>query len=75
VAAFAAAESYVMAISLSRIIETIGDLSEDEKSLIQSACKDNGQVFNATGVVSRVCKAIGIPEPKQGEAAEDDDPF
>ncbi len=75
VSAFAAAESYVMAISLSKIIETIEDFSKDEKSLIQTACKDNGQVFNATGVVSRVCKAIGVPEPKQGEPAEDDVPF
>ncbi len=75
VSAFAVAESYVMAISLSKMIETIEDFSKDEKSLIQNACKDNDQVFNATGVVGRVCKAIGLPEPKQGEEQEDDVPF
>lgn len=63
--AFEAADSYINAIELSKIISTIKDFADDEKILIQRACKQNNQVFNAIGVVSRVCSAIGVPEPSK----------
>ena len=69
--AFASADSYVNAISLSKVIAAVKDFAEDEKALIQRACKENYHVFNATGVVSRVCSAIGMPEPNKVADAED----
>lgn len=63
--AFEAADSYANAIELSKVISTVKDFAEDEKTLIQRACKENKQVFNATGVVSRVRSAIGVPEPSK----------
>lgn len=69
--AFAAADSSVNAISLSKVIVTVKDFAEDEKALIQNACKENDQVFNATGVVSRVCLAIGVPNPNTVSEADD----
>jgi hypothetical protein len=69
--AFAAAESYINAISLSKVISTVKDFAEDEKALIQSACKENDQVFTPTGVVSRVCSAIGVPEPNKVSEGDD----
>lgn len=71
---FAAANSYASAINLSKVISTVKDFAEDEKGLIQRACRENDQVFNASGVVSRVCSAIGVPEPKE-PADTDDIPF
>jgi TIR domain len=71
VSAFAAAASYANAISLSKVISTVKDFAEDEKALIQSACKENDQVFDATGVVSRVCSAIGVPKPNKAAEADD----
>jgi len=74
VSAFEGAESYASAIALSKVISTVRDFSEDEKALIQRACRTNDQVFNPTGVVSRVCAAIGMPEA--GKIAEGSDvPF
>ena len=72
--AFAAAESYISAISLSKVIASMKDFAEDEKALIQRACKENDQVFKATGVVSRVCSAIGVPLPNKA-SERDDVPF
>ena len=69
--AFAAAESYVDAIILSKVIGLLKDFAEDEKIMIHNACKENYQVINATGVVSRVCSAIDIPEPKKPSEADD----
>lgn len=63
--AFAAADSYVNARNLSKLIAAVKDFAEDDKAMIQRACKENDQVFNATGVVSRVCFAIGVPEPNK----------
>jgi TIR domain len=71
VSAFTDADSYVNAISLSKVIATVKDFAEDEKALIQRACKENDQVFNPTGVVSRVCSAIGVPEPNKVPEADD----
>lgn len=71
---FAAANSYKSAIHLSREIATVKDFAEDEKAVIQTACRDNDQVFNATGVVSRVCAALGVPEPNK-TIESDDIPF
>lgn len=61
--AFVVADSYANAIALSKVISTITDFTEDEKIMIQRACKDNNQVFNAIGVVSRVCSALMMSEP------------
>ncbi len=72
--AFAAAKSYANAISLSKVIAVVTDFAADEKAVIQRACKENDQVFSATGVVSRVCSAIGVPEPNK-VAEGDDVPF
>ncbi len=69
--AFAAANSYIHAINLSKVISTVNDFAEDEKSGIQRACRENSQVFNATGVVARVCSAIGVPEPNKTANADD----
>jgi hypothetical protein len=69
--AFAAADSYVTARSLSKVIASVKDFAEDEKALIQRACKENDQVFNSTGVVSRVCSAIGVPNPNKVSEAGD----
>jgi hypothetical protein len=69
--AFAAAESYSNAISLSKVISTVKDFAENEKALIQSACKENDQVFTSMGVVSRVCSAIGVPDPNKVPEADD----
>jgi hypothetical protein len=65
------ADSYTSAISLSKVIATVKDFAEDEKALIQGACKENDQVFNPTGLVSRVCLAIGVAEPNKALAADD----
>lgn len=72
--AFAASDSYANAISLSKVILTVKDFAEDEKVVIQLGCKENDQVINATGVVARVCSAIGKPEPNK-VTEEDDIPF
>ena len=69
--AFATADSFVNAISLSKVIATVKDFAEDEQALIQNACKENSQVFNATGVVSRVCLAIGVPNPNTVSEVDD----
>ena len=69
--AFYAATSYNNAIHLSKVISAVNDFAEDEKALIQRACKENAQVFNPTGVVSRVCSAIGVPEPNKAPEADD----
>ncbi len=61
--AFAKSGSYSRAIDLSKIIADVTDFSDDEKAVIQRACKDNDQVYGATGVVGRVCAAIGVPKP------------
>ncbi|MCE9609935.1 MAG: toll/interleukin-1 receptor domain-containing protein [Chthoniobacter sp.] len=61
--AFGESRSYSRAISLSKIIATVTDFSDEEKAIIQRACKDNDQVYGATGVVGRVCAAIGVPKP------------
>lgn len=72
--AFSAASSYSSAITLSKEIATVKDFSMDEKAVIERACKENDQVFHGIGVVSRVCAAIGIRDPRK--AAEGDDvPF
>jgi hypothetical protein len=71
VSAFAAAGSYSDAISLSKVISTVTDFTEEEKALIQRACRENGQVSTPTGVVSRVCSAIGVPEPSKAAEADD----
>lgn len=73
-AAFESAASYANAIALSKVISTGTDFSEDDKAVIQRARKTNGRVFNATGVVSRVCPAIGVPEPSK-VIEGDDVPF
>jgi hypothetical protein len=72
--AFAAARSYSDAISLSKVISTVKDFTADEKAVIQSACKENDQVFTPSGVVPRVCSAIGVPDPRK-VAEADDVPF
>jgi len=74
VRSFEAAESFVHAIALSKEISAVKDYSESEKETILRACKTNGQVFNATGVVSRVCLAIEKPEPKR-IPERDNEPF
>ncbi len=72
--AFEAADSCASTIILSKLILKVNDFSEDEKAVIQRACKENDQVFNATGVVSEVCLAIGLPDPRQ-VSETDDVPF
>lgn len=66
-----AADSYDTAIALSKVISTVNDFSEDEKVVILSACKSNDQVFNPTGVVSRVCSAIGVLTPNKAVEGND----
>jgi len=74
VAAIGAAESYSNAIALSKTIATVKDFSDEEKAMIQHACRTNDQVINANGVVSRICSAIGLTEPRM-VADVDDIPF
>jgi hypothetical protein len=71
VSAFEAADSYTNAITLSKMISTVKDFTGDEKAVILRACNMNDQVFNATGVVSRVCTGIGIQVPKKTTEADD----
>lgn len=71
---FASAGSYSHAISLSKEIATVTDFAEDEKAVIQRACKDNDQVFVPSGVVTRVCAAIGLQKPIKS-IETDDIPF
>ena len=63
ISAFAGAESYVNAIALSKYIASMKDFTTIEKESINRGCQVNGQVYNAIGVVSRVCTAIGLPKP------------
>jgi hypothetical protein len=72
--ALAAADSYANAITLSKIIATVTDFTDDEKNIMHQACKENDQVFNATGVVSRIRTAIGEPPPTE-TSVDDDIPF
>jgi hypothetical protein len=69
--AFAAVDSNANATGLSKVIASVKDFAEDEKAVIQGACKENDQVFNAAGVVSRVCSALGILEPNKATEADD----
>jgi hypothetical protein len=69
--AFAAAGSFSSAISLSKVILTVKGFAADEKTVIERACEENDQVINATGVVSRVCAAIGIRNPNKAADADD----
>lgn len=69
--AFGESGSYSRAISLSKIIATVTDFSDDEKAVIQRACKSNDQVYGATGVVGRVCAAIGVPKPTAATEIDD----
>ena len=71
VSAFKAAGSFANAIALSKVISAVKDFSEDEKAVIQNTCKTNDQVFKATGVVARVCLAIGVPEPNKVTEGDD----
>ncbi len=61
VSAFAAANSYASAINLSKTIAEVEDFTSEEKTTIHRACRENGQIFNATGVVARITSAIGAP--------------
>ena len=70
-AAFESANSYANAIALSEVISTIKDFSDDEKAVIQRACKNNDHVIKAIGVVARVCSAIGVPDPSKADEADD----
>jgi hypothetical protein len=72
--AFASADSFANAIALSKIIATVNDFTKDEKAVIEQACQENDQVYNATGVVSRVCLGIGRSVPKK-TTPEDEIPF
>lgn len=72
--ALAAASSFANAITLSKLIATVKDFTKDEKSLMHQACKENDQVFNATGVVSRIRAAIGEPPPEK-QPTDDEIPF
>jgi hypothetical protein len=72
--ALAAASSFTNAITLSKLIATVKDFTRNEKTLMHQACKDNDQVFNATGVVSRIRAAIGEPPP-ENRSSDDDIPF
>ena len=69
--AFAAADSYSKAICLSKMIANVKDFTEDEKALIHHACKENDQVYNATGVVPRVNSVIGLPVQNRAPDVED----
>jgi hypothetical protein len=69
--AFAAAPSASCAVNLSKVIITVMDFTEDEKSVIERACKDNDQVLNATGVVSQIYTAIGVREPTMAGDVDD----
>ena len=71
VSAFESANSFANARTLCKLISTIKDFSEDDKIVIQRACKTNDQVFNATGVVSWVCSAIGVPEPSKANEGDE----
>jgi hypothetical protein len=75
VTAFSLAGSYSDAIALSKILATVEHFTADEKASIQRACLENDQVFNATGVVSRVCNAAGIQLPSKITTAENEIPF
>ena len=74
VSAFSAASSYSSAIALSKEIAAVKDFSTDEKAAIERASKENDQVFHGNGVVTRVCAAIGIRDPRKA-AEVDDVPF
>jgi len=74
VSALQAAGSFASAIALSKVISTINDFSDDDKAVIHHACKTNDQVFNATGVVPRLCTAMGVPVPSKA-TDENDIPF
>lgn len=65
VLAFEAADSHLTAIELSKMIAMVEDFADAERTLMQRVCRENHQVFNAAGVVSRVCSAIGVPEPSK----------
>lgn len=71
VSAFAAARSYSNSITLSKRIAVLTDLTPDEKQALYQACQDNDQIYKATGVVQRVCSAIGFPLPtKEGPKSD-----
>lgn len=59
VLAFAASQSFIAAISLSKKLSALQHFTEDEKAILRQACKENDQVYLAQGVKARVLKAIG----------------
>ena len=65
ITAFVAAQSFANAIALSKIIAVMTDFTDEERAVIKRACEENRQIYNATGVVSRVRTAAGIPAEQE----------
>lgn len=77
VTAFSNAGSFRIALTLRDFIITVTDFTEDEKTALRNACKENDQVSGATGVATAIYKTFGEP-PKLEPIAiqeEDDIPF
>lgn len=76
---FRYANSFASASSMSRLIVTLANINDEEKVVLHEACALNNQVYNATGVVYRIQKAIGKPPALPAEAVaavtDDDVPF
>jgi hypothetical protein len=76
VAALSGATSYPMALALRDHIIEVTDFTDEEKTALRLACKDNGQVAGAWGVSEAIYKAFGKPPPVKAKASKGDDvPF
>jgi hypothetical protein len=76
VAAFCEAQSYPMALALRDHIIEVTDFTDEEKTALRSACKDDDQVAGAWPVPEAIYRAFGKPRrPPARKEEADDVPF
>lgn len=74
--ALLASTSYGISHELRRILATITDLTEEDKTVLWKACAENSQVFGARYLVDEIYRLIGKPpEQKAAISLDDDIPF
>lgn len=68
---FQNAQSYVMAIEICKLVMTVNDFTDEEITIMLSACKENEQVIKAYKVVEKIRNKFGyLPTPVP--ASQDD---
>lgn len=76
VASFRTADSHIMAQALRKILVTVTDFTEDEKTSLRNACTENKNVAEAYYVPEAIYKVVGHPpQPTAVAVNEEDVPF